>query len=113
MAYLKKNAIKTEKEIKWTGPFPNKVGEWFINHPNGYKITQSNVRLGKPRSCLNLPSFKLERMGFSGLFLTEDIPILGDPLMVVEIDTDLLHEEVVSDQRPANKGIDPKYVMEK
>jgi len=106
--------VLADNTNKWTGPFANKAGEWVANHVIAYThLLRNDVRVGKPKWYKDMASEDLERMGFQGTFLLRDVVITGDPEVFVEIDTDLLHEDVVSGQRPATKIIDPKYIIEK
>jgi len=105
--------VKAENTNKWTGPFANKTGEWVENHVKEFShLLRKDVYIGKPKWCGDMTSAKLEEMGFQGLYLMRDIVVTVDPLLLVEVDTDLLCEEVVSGQRQPTKGIDPKYIME-
>lgn len=68
----------------------------------------TKFRIGKPAEidgCFS--SRELEKYGYVGLYLAEDLPLSED---AVEINTDIFTEEVVSGGRLPQKPFDPEKI---
>lgn len=104
-----------------SGPFPNKTGEFcgnvlqktLILAKDGVTVSNTRYRIGKPGDS-DSPALEktktLTKLGYVGLYLTEDIPLREDE---VEIITDIFTEEVVSGGCLPEKPIDFSKIRRK
>lgn len=103
------------------GPFPHKAGEFYVNQPrknlilgkDGVSVIDTPYRIGKPGNGggQTLAATKaLEKLGYVGLYFTEDQPLGED---AVEIDTDVFTEEVVSGERLPEKPVNLSKIRKK
>lgn len=97
MAYIKKFPWNNGL---WSGPFPNKRGEFCGNIQSGEKFDATHFRTGRPSNCASGTSKQMSDWGFVGLYLIADSLIGQDGYGEMrEVYTDMLCEEVVSGQR--------------
>lgn len=127
--------IKQLTNGQWFGPLANKAGEWNTNgsldnlriedgmvtahYDEGtdpmdarwVEYPNPTLRAALPSSCPGGTSEQVAKMGLVGLYLMEDDagPLAADRR---EIDTDVLHEDVVSGRRPPRKPFIPDVPMD-
>lgn len=108
MAYIIRYVCDTE----WSGPYPDKAGEFCGNDPNPARVLGENVRIGRPANCASGTSEEMAARGFVGLYLVADSTgYKGKDAR--DVDTDILQEEVVTGERSPLRPFVPDVPMKK